>query len=244
MDFSKVRDLIAGVPFTSPERGRELYEFVRKEKPVRCLELGFAHGVASCYVAAALEANGVGQLDAVDLRSVERHPSAEELLAKCGLSHRVTLHRENASYTWYLKKKIEAASVQDICRPSLDLCFIDGPKNWTIDGAAFFMVDKLLNLNGTIVFDDYSYAYGDASGHTDGISHRNMGPDEVSQPHIKAVFHLLVMQHPSYGDFQVVNEQWAWARKTGGSDRVLTVYENIGLREKILRLARRLRSKK
>jgi hypothetical protein len=43
-------------------RGRELYDFIRRERPVECLELGFAHGVSTVYIAAGLEANCAGHL--------------------------------------------------------------------------------------------------------------------------------------------------------------------------------------
>ena len=73
-----------------------------------------------------------------------------------GLGHRVTIHREINSYTWFLKKKIAGQSANGKCEPCYDFCFIDGAKNWTIDGLAFFLVDKLLKADGWILFDDYS----------------------------------------------------------------------------------------
>lgn len=240
--FKDVEAAIRGVPFTSAERGREMYDHVLKMAPERCLELGFAHGVSLCYAAAALDELGRGSIDAVDLVAPTRDPSAEQLLERCGLSKYVTLHREANSYTWWLKKKIERNSVDSVCRPEYDFCFIDGPKNWTIDGAAFFMADKLMKSGGTIVFDDYNYGYGSEDGITDGITHRGLADDERTLPHIKAVFQLLVMQHPDYGAFEVVNEQWAWARKTGGTNRTLAIRERIGVREKLLRAARKLRA--
>ena len=59
--------LIEGVPYTSPERGRELYDFVLRNKPARLLELGIAHGVSMCYMAAALDELGRGLVEGVDL---------------------------------------------------------------------------------------------------------------------------------------------------------------------------------
>ena len=244
MQFRAVEEKIRGVPFTSPERGRELYDYIIKHQPERSLELGFAHGVSTCYIAAALHENGKGVIDAVDLACSTRDPSAEDLLERCGLSKYADLHRERNSYTWYLKKLLETQTdVQGTCQPIYDFCFIDGPKNWTVDGAAFFMVDKLLKTNATILFDDYSYAYGSKEGITDGIMHRDLDDDERLEPHIEAIFRLLVLQHPDYGEFDVVNEQWAWARKTGGVRRTLKITENIGMREKVLRTFRRIRSK-
>lgn len=244
MKFDDVAARIAGIPFTSPERGRELYDFTLEARPKHCLELGVAHGVSLCYVAAALEEIGKGHIDGVDLVGIDRDPSPEALLAKCGLEKYATIHREASSYTWFLKKKIEERSADGTCAPCYDLAFIDGPKNWTIDGAAFFMTDKLLNAGGTVVFDDYSYAYGADEGSTDGINHRALADDERLEPHVKSIFHLLVMQHPDYGRFEVVNEQWAWATKTGGAHRELRVHERLGLRSKALRKLRELRARR
>jgi len=192
-------------------------------------------------VAAALDELGRGHIDAVDLAGVQRDPSPEQLLARCGLESYATIHREQSSYTWFLKKKIAAQSGANGCEPCYDLCFIDGPKNWTIDGAAFVMADMLLRPGGTVIFDDYSYAYGASEGSTDGINHRELGEDERLEPHVRHIFHLLVMQHRNYGRFEVVNEQWAWATKTGGAERALRVTERLGLRQKALRLLRRMR---
>ena len=239
MKFEEVRDLIAGVPYTSAERGREIYEHVLTESPKKCLELGFAHGVSLCYVAAALDELGEGHIDGVDLMGVPRDPSAEQLLERCGLEKYVTLNREKSSYTWFLQKKISEKVGNPSASQDYDFCFIDGPKNWTIDGAAFFMVDMLIAENGVIVFDDYSYAYGESSGQTDGVNHRQLGEDELRIPHVKLIFDLLVQQHPAYGDYSVVNEQWAWARKTGGLHKTVQIIEKIGIREKRLRSARK-----
>jgi hypothetical protein len=40
---------------------------------------------------------------------------------------------------------------------SLISALSNGPKNWTIDGAAFFMADKLMKAGGWIIFDDYDW---------------------------------------------------------------------------------------
>ncbi len=62
MKWADVSTLLAEIPFTPPDRGKILYDFIIKEQPNLCLELGHAHGVTSCYIAAALEENGHGQL--------------------------------------------------------------------------------------------------------------------------------------------------------------------------------------
>jgi predicted O-methyltransferase YrrM len=242
MKFVDVEKAIRGVPFISPERGKDLYDLVLKIKPKRVLELGAAHGASASYMAAALEELNEGHLDAVDLDGLEwQTPPIEEVLQRPCLSHRVTVSREKSSYTWFLKKQIERNTSNGVCQPIYDLVFIDGPKNWTIDGAAFFMAEKLLRENGAIVFDDYNYAYGEERDRTDGVNHRTLGRDELIEPQIKAVFHLLVMQHPSFGRFEIINQQFAVGWKIKSDARTLVIKEQMGLCQKGLRAIRKAR---
>jgi hypothetical protein len=38
-----------------------------------------------------------------------------------------------------------------------------------------------------------------------------LSEDERTQPHIEAIFRLLVTQDPDYGAFRVDGNTWAWA---------------------------------
>jgi predicted O-methyltransferase YrrM len=224
MRFEEIREVLDDIPYTSPERGRVMYQHIRQFRPQRVLELGIGHGVSSCYIAAALHENGAGHLTCVDLMDVTFTPSAEELVGQAKLTSYVSIFREKSSYTWYLKKLIEQRTPPGgVCEPEFDLCYIDGPKNWTIDGAAFFMVDKLMKVGGWIIFDDYDWTYDSVydSGRStcDGISIGELSEDERKQPHVEAIFRLLVTQHPDYGEFLVDANTWAWARKVRSYDR-------------------------
>lgn len=230
MQFEDIKRIVDGVPYIGADEGRELYDFVMRARPARCLELGHAHGVSTCYLAAALAETG-GHLDSVDLTTAAgRAPNAETLLERAGLSDRVTLHREVNSYTWFLKKKIEERSAGGVCAPCYDFCFIDGAKNWTIDGLAFFLADKLLDHGAWILFDDFSWTFGKHQGRTesDGITRRSLGPDEIAEPHVRRVFELLVMQHPGYSNFELQSGWWAWAQKTPGGRRAIEIAPPIG----------------
>ena len=215
MKFNKIAEHVKGIPYTQLERGRKLYEHILQYQPEECLELGFAHGVASCYIAAALHEIGKGKLTCVDLEeSKDREPILETLLEQSGLADFVSIHREKNSYTWFLKKAIEANSENYVCNPVYDFCFVDGAKNWTIDGIAFFLVDKLLKKDGFILFDDYRWTYREYSkAILDGITIRALSEDQANEPNIEKVFQLLVMQHPAYSNF-VIDEDWAWAQKS------------------------------
>ena len=202
-----------------------------REKPRSCLELGHAHGVSSAYIAAALDEIG-GHLDTVDLLpAAENVPNLETLLEKMRLSHRVTIHREVNSYTWFLKKKIAHQSANGKCEPCYDFCFIDGAKNWTIDGLAFFLVDKLLSPGGWILFDDYAFTYEKYLRRKevmDGITIRALGPDERAEPHVQQIYQLLVRQHPAYSNFELQDNWWAWAQKVAGGCKDVVTNRPIG----------------
>ena len=158
-------------------------------------------------------------------------PSIEQLLERCGLGHRVTVARERLSYTWFLKSKIEECTANHRCSPVYDFCYIDGPKNWTIDGAAFFMVDKLLKENGFILFDDMSWTYGSSAEWSAkkleecGILVSQMDEGEKNQPHVAAIFELLVIQHPNYSNFEIVDDDWGWAQKIKSDDPKMKIRE-------------------
>jgi len=244
MNVEDLIPLVRRVPYIAPDQGRVLYKHIRETHPEHCLELGFAHGVSSCYIAAALAENGSGRLTTVDLEETANHfhPSIDELLEKTGLARWVDVRREHTSYTWFLKKMIEQRTTGSVCQPLYDFCFIDGCKNWTVDGLAFFLVDKLLREGGYILFDDLKWTYEQAQEKyglkmTDGIVLRDLGDDERSQPHIDLIFRLLVMQHPSYSWFRLEDDNWAWARKVRSDQATLIIDTRLSMRTVIYRLA-------
>ncbi len=241
MRFNNIAKLIEGVPYIQKERGKYLYDHILKTRPEQCIELGFAHGASSCYIAAALDEIGSGKLTSVDLiGSEQREPNLENLLEVAGLQSYVDIYREQNSYTWFLKKVIEENTTDYNCDQVYDFCFIDGPKNWTIDGLAFFLIDKLLKKDGFIVFDDYQWAYKDYSKAVlDGIAIRKMSRDQVDTPNIELVFQLLVMQHPDYSNF-VVDEDWAWAQKVRSDSRTLTVMASQSMKYRALKKLRKI----
>lgn len=229
MTFDKIRQIVADTPYTPPQDGRLLYDHILKTKPKKVLELGFAHGVASMYIAAALDEIGSGELHAVDLLSEKdaRTPSIEQLAKSAGLEKYVKVFREHTSYTWFLKKQIESQTKDHVCTPMYDFAFIDGPKNWTIDGMAFFCVDKLLNRNGWVLFDDMDWYYGSYRHDAlDGITIRQMSEEEIMTPQIRALFDLIVVQHPSYSNFLVMDNGWGWAQKVASESKQIRFQTN------------------
>lgn len=246
MEFDRAAALLEGIPYTSPEKGKVFYDLVLERRPRHILELGFAHGVSTCYFAAAAQELGGCTVTAVDLEASRAfEPSLETLLARLGLGGIVRVERELSSYTWFLKKEIAAQTRGHVCAPKYDLVFIDGPKDWTVDGCAFFLADKLLVNGGTVMFDDYSWSYARDEAtrgkrHERGYVFAAMSEAERNEPQVKAVFDLLVMQHPSYGRFVLLDDQLAIAQKTfDPGPRELLLETRVSFKRRLVDLARR-----
>lgn len=250
MNFRKSAEHLDGIPHISRHSARVLYDFLLTERPADCIELGFAHGAGSGYIAAALHEIDHGHLTCVDLEgSQEFTPTIETTLAQIGLADWVSIHRETNSYNWFLKKQIERQTQDGVCTPCYDFVFIDGSKNWTIDGMAFFLADKLLRPGGWILFDDYDWRYADAiergKTQSDGVTNRDLSADQIDEANVAAIFNLLVAQHPGYGDLCVQGTSWAWARKqqTPDANRPAIRHERKStVRSRMARWRRRLGS--
>jgi predicted O-methyltransferase YrrM len=229
MNFTTVESYVGRTPFITKQNARLLYEMILNQKLTSILELGIGHGTATCYMAAALHELGTGLITGVDLLNpIPRFdPSAEEQLRLTDLSRFARIVRMETGYTWFLHDEIARHTIDHRCREVYDLCLIDGPKNWTIDGAAFFLVDKLLKTNGWIIFDDYNWTYAGVDHQrdtTDGITHRQLSQSERETPQIREVFELLVQQHPNYANLIVHTDGgWALAQKIASDRKTYTI---------------------
>lgn len=224
--FDEVANAVAGLPYMPVELGRRIYDHLRATRPERVLELGTAYGVGAAYMAAALEANGRGELTTVDYSLARFDPAPETVLAEAGLSHRVRVVRDYSSYTWFLKEQIEERSDAECnCEPLYDFAYLDGCKNWTVDGLATLLIEKLLRPGGWLLMDDLQWRYADHKwGHLydgDGKPFGPLSEREREQPHMRAVFELLVMQHPNFSEFRIEDDWYGWARKLPGVPRRL-----------------------
>jgi predicted O-methyltransferase YrrM len=223
MEFEQVAERIAGIPFMSPALGRRVYEHIRQTRPAQVLELGTAHGVSAAYIAAALEANGTGTVTTVDHGGAAYDPSPEQVLERAGLACRVRIVREHSSYNWFLKQQIEDASdAAGNCIPRYDFVYLDGSKNWNIDGLAVVLIEKLLRPRGWLLMDDLEWTYADNQWIVPSGDGNPLGPlsaSELSEPHLLAVFELIVKQHPSFTRFIREDEWYGWAQKGAGEQR-------------------------
>jgi len=202
---------------TSPDEGAQLYEFILEHKPEGILELGFAHGSSTAYIAAALlelgSNAGITSIDRKDAR--ERVPNAETVLRALELDERVDFVYANTSYTWELMKLIQAQTSSAKTQPLYDFAFIDGAHSWETDGLAFFLVDKLLRPGGWILFDDVHWTFANSPALKNTAKVRQMPEDERTTPQVMKVLSLLALQHPSYGNMRV-SGNWAWIQKLDG----------------------------
>jgi predicted O-methyltransferase YrrM len=215
---------VAGIPFMSPEQGRVVFEHVRATRPREVLELGTAHGVGAAYLAAGLEPGA--RLTTVDFAGSAYDPAPETVLARAGVADRVAVVRRFSSYTWWLKEEVQARTdAHGNVAPRFDLVYLDGAKHFTIDGLAVVLAEKLLRPGGWLLMDDLGWTYADDPGReaTDGIVHRELSEPERTEPHLRAVFELIVAQHPSFTELRVQDEWWGWARKAPGEPRRYTL---------------------
>ena len=155
MSIRSVAKVVGDTPFMSREQAKRMTGLIKSEGLARVLELGFAHGVSTCYIADAVKDMPQGSVTAIDLTaSRDREPPAEELLDRCGLSGKVDLIREPRSFTWRLMNWLEEGR-----RDCFDLVYLDGGHTWDVTGFAFFLVDRLLVPGGWLVFDDIDWTY-------------------------------------------------------------------------------------
>jgi predicted O-methyltransferase YrrM len=167
------------------------------------------------------------------------------VLARAGLGDRVTIVREYSSYNWFLKREIEAASdAEGNCEPRYDFCYLDGSKNWNIDGLAVVLIEKLLRPGGWLLMDDLEWTYESNPWivpHDDGRPLGPMSEDERTRPHLLAVFELLVKQHPSFTRFVREDAWYGWAQKQPGAPRRYEVSTSRPLGALVADELRRLR---
>lgn len=239
MDFETVAAAVEWVPepHIPVAQGRVIYEHVRKTKPAHVLELGTAHGVSAAYIAAALDANGDGHLTSVDSSHFTwRHPTPAELLEATGLHDRVSLDRSYSTYTWFLKEQVDARSDDaGNCEPLYDFCFLDGQKNWTVDGLAVVLIQKLLRPGGWLLLDDLGWTYSAlTTRHHYWTDVAALSERERTEPHLRAVFELIVKQDPRFTELRIQDEWWGWARKGPGEPRRLTLDTTRSLRSYVV----------
>jgi predicted O-methyltransferase YrrM len=207
-------------PLTSQGAGRLLYDFVLHSDVQDVLELGFAHGTSTAYLAAALHEKGVGRVTTIDRRAaLSREPNIHGVLRHLGLEAFVRPVFAERSYNWELLRLLEGQTSGDQTTACFDFCFFDGAHTWETDGFAFYLVDKLLRDDRWILFDDLHWSYA-ASPTSSSGEMDELPEEERTRAQLELVFDLLVRNHASYERFRVLgNYAWAYKRGSTGSGK-------------------------
>ena len=223
MEFSHVATVLEGIPLMTPAQGRRVYDHLRKANAHDVLELGTAHGVSSAYMAAAVE-DVDGRVTTVDHVAATRlrNPQPDAVHQKVGLADRIDrVLVDGSSYTWWLKDKVQDQSDHDgNVTPIYDFCYVDGAHNFTIDGLAVVLVEKLLRPGGWLLLDDLRWSYGGSRssfGPGQDPEDLRLSAAEMSEAHMQIVYDIIVRQMPSFTSFGIENDDWGWAHKDPGN---------------------------
>lgn len=235
-----------GVPHMTPQQGRAVYDHIRSEGVRDVLEIGTAHAVSASYMAAAVEENGGGSVTTIDHANATkaRDPSPQAILDGCGVGHLVNrVLVTDSSYTWWLKNQVASQSDSaGNCTPLYDFCYLDGAHNFTIDGLAAYLVEKLLRPGAWLLLDDLDWRYRSGNaGPGQSADDLHLSEDERRGLPMQDVFDVIVRQHPSFGEFRVEDEHWAWAHKVPAAVRRYEVVETVPVRARAMHYARSAR---
>ncbi len=210
MNLATIQAATKGIPYTAPTNGAILYNTVVEHRFSRCLELGFAHGVGSAYIAGGLAALGTGgSLISVDVpAALSRKPDINSILKGLDLASFVSPIFCPLGYTWYLLEYIESNGA---CEAPFDFCFIDGAHTWDADGFAFYLVASLLTRGGLIIFDDLDWSFTSSPSlmNTDYVT--AMPEAYRTMPQVRKVFELLVRRDPRFKCWE--RDGWGYAQK-------------------------------
>ncbi len=105
---------------------------------------------------------------------------------------------EKQNYCWDLMKLVAVG------RRIYDYVYLDGAHDLTIDGFAFYLIDRLLNPGGYIEFDDYDWTFGESPTCSPypPVNNAKIGErytrEQLDTPHIKLIVDNLVKRDPRY----------------------------------------------
>lgn len=207
--LDRVYEAVKGIPHMTRDQAEIVADLFVKYGTRSVLELGFDHGVSTCYMAAALDqVSHDWQVCTIDLLNAkDNQPNVEQLLTSLGLRDRVSVFYEPTSYTWRMMKML-----REDATPRFDFCYLDGAHSWFVDGFAFFLVDRLLKPGGWILFDDLDWTYEGSPALRDSERVQSMPDEEKSAEQVQAIYDLLVKTHPNYGEFSRISS-WGLAQK-------------------------------
>jgi predicted O-methyltransferase YrrM len=224
MEFDRIKQAVEGVPVMSAVQGRVVYDHVLESECTNIIELGTHNGTSAAYMAAALHELGRGKVTTLDrAQLMPLVPPERQAFAKVPeLLPFVRFERpSDSSYVWWLMRQVEARSDDaGNCETAYDFCYLDGAHDFTIDGMAVYLVERLLHAGGWLLMDDLNWSYraGLSAYDTDVLSE-----DEAATPHMRQIFDVVLKGHPSFSEFKVQDGSWGWAKKAPGQQRRYTL---------------------
>lgn len=230
MTNDEVQLIVGNTPHMSRDQADRMATFIADHRIRTILELGFKHGVSTCFIAAALARTTGGSIVTIDLESARTlSPNIEQLLERIGERDRVEVFYEPTSYTWRLMKFLEKDPT-----PRFDLCYLDGAHNWFVDGLAFFLVHRLLRPGGWIIFDDLDWTYESSPTLKNTEYVRKMPEDERTTAQVERIYELLVKTHPEFEEFRR-EAGWAYARRKLASSATERLHRELVV-EQVVRI--------
>ena len=219
MQPNEIASALQGIPNMDPQQGAEITSFVKTKKLSRCLELGFAHGVGTAYLAHAVAGFEGGKVVSIDLEDARRRdPDIHRVLKMVAVPDRlVDIYFEPTSYTWRMMRFLEQGLYG-----SFDFIYLDGAHTWAVDGLAFYLGSLLLRPGGWILFDDlqWSFASSSVAGEPWVMA---LPPDQREIPQVRKIWDLLVKHHADFDEL-IDNGNWGYAHKSlGATDRTVVI---------------------
>jgi predicted O-methyltransferase YrrM len=209
MQVHEIARVLEGIPNMDPRQGAEVTRFIKEKKLSRCLELGFAHGVGTAYLAHAVADRQDGKVVTIDLETARRRdPDIHTVLKMVGVPQNlVDIYFEPTSYTWRMMRFLEQG-----LRESFDFIYLDGAHTWAVDGLAFYLGSLLLKPGGWILFDDLKWTLAGSSIAEEPWV-KALPLDQQETPQVRKIWDLLVKHHPDF-DQLIEAGNWGYARKS------------------------------
>lgn len=166
--FQTITEKYSSLPWMNIDQAEYMRKLILGNKFSKLCELGHLHGKSSIYLASILEDQGFGHLWTFDRTSTRMTPNIDFLLEEFNLNDYVTTVVSDEGFHWDLYD----LKMQN--NQTFDFCYIDGEHTFDGTTTAFFLVDSMLDQNGIVIFDDYSW--------TVELSIKNLGPSILNIP--------------------------------------------------------------
>ena len=214
MEVHQIASILAGIPNMNARQGAEITRFVRQRKLGRCLELGFAHGVGTAYLAHAVAGLPHPRVVTIDLETARRrNPDIHTVLQMAAVpQHLVDIYFEPTSYNWRMMRFLEQG-----LGGTFDFIYLDGAHTWAVDALAFYLGSLLLRAGGWILFDDLRWTLA-GSSIADQPWVKELPRDQRETAQVRKIWELLVKQHPDFDQF-IERDNWGYARKATAARR-------------------------